>query len=133
MTYLYNEEINGGFVVAGQKMLGVLKGLIISYLITIILLFAVAVVVYKVGISDTVLSGLITAVYIFATFLGGFVTGKKVQEKKFVWGALFGFTYILIAVALSAIVGGAEAGTLVPRITKCVMCVAGGMLGSMLA
>ena len=56
MTYLYNEEINGGFVVAGQKMLGVLKGLIISYLITIILLFAVAVVVYKVGISDTVLS-----------------------------------------------------------------------------
>ena len=94
MTYLYNEEINGGFVVAGQKMLGVLKGLIISYLITIILLFAVAVVVYKVGISDTVLSGLITAVYIFATFLGGFVTGKKVQEKKFVWGALFGFTYL---------------------------------------
>lgn len=118
---------------AGQKMLGVLKGLIISYLITVILLFAVAVVVYKVGISDTVLSGLITAVYILATFLGGFVTGKKVQEKKFVWGALFGLVYILIAVALSAIVGGAESGAVVPRITKCIMCVAGGMLGAMLA
>lgn len=118
---------------AGQKMLGVLKGLIAAYLITIILLFVIAVAVYKIGMSDTVLNGLITAVYILATFLGGFITGKKVQERKFVWGAVFGLMYILIAVTLSAVTGGAGDGATVPRVTKCIMCVAGGMLGAMLA
>ena len=117
----------------GQKMLGVLKGLIISYLITVVLLFIIAVIVYKVGISDTVLNGLITAVYILATFLGGLITGKKVQEKKFVWGSLYGLIYILIAIALSLAIGGGEGLAMVPGVVKCVMCIAGGMLGAMLA
>lgn len=120
-------------MVAGQKMLGVLKGLVTAYLITVVLLFVIAVAVYKIGMSDTVLNGLITAVYILATFLGGFITGKKVQERKFVWGAVFGLMYILIAITLSAVMGGAGDVTLVPRVTKCIMCVAGGMLGAMLA
>ena len=40
---------------ASQKFMGVVKGLILSYLLTIIMLFITAVVVYKVGISDKVL------------------------------------------------------------------------------
>lgn len=118
---------------AGQKMLGVLKGLIVSYIITIVLLFITAVVVYKVGISDMVLSGLITATYILATFFGGFITGRKVQEKKFLWGVVFGAMYIIIAMILGRLLGGGETGAMVPRITKSIMCVAGGMLGAMLA
>ena len=37
----------------GQKMAGVMKGLICAYILTIAFLFITAVVVYKVGISDT--------------------------------------------------------------------------------
>ena len=69
---------------ASQKFMGVVKGLILSYLLTIIMLFITAVVVYKVGISDKVLGILVVVIYIVATFAGGFVTGrKKVREKAF--------------------------------------------------
>lgn len=59
-----------------QRMTGVLKGLIFSYIITVVLLFAIAVVVYKVGISDSVLNILVVLVYIVSTFVGGIITGK---------------------------------------------------------
>lgn len=39
---------------ASQKFMGVVKGLILSYLLTIIMLFITAVVVYKVGIRCSV-------------------------------------------------------------------------------
>ena len=71
---------------ASQKFMGVVKGLILSYLLTIIMLFITAVVVYKVGISDKVLGILVVVIYIVATFAGGFVTGRKVREKRFLWG-----------------------------------------------
>lgn len=74
---------------ASQKFMGVVKGLILSYLLTIIMLFITAVVVYKVGISDKVLGILVVVIYIVATFAGGFVTGRKVREKRFV-GMVYG-------------------------------------------
>lgn len=118
---------------AGQKITGTVKGLIVSYILTIILLFIIAVVVYKVGISDKVLNLLVVAVYIIATFVGGFYTGKKVEEKRFLWGALYGIMYISIALIISLLIGGAPGGAALQRVTKCIMCVAGGMLGAMVS
>ena len=60
---------------ASQKFMGVVKGLILSYLLTIIMLFITAVVVYKVGISDKVLGILVVVIYIVATFAGGLCYG----------------------------------------------------------
>lgn len=88
---------------ASQKFMGVVKGLILSYLLTIIMLFITAVVVYKVGISDKVLGILVVVIYIVATFAGGFVTGRKVREKRFLWGMVYGLTYISVALTVSVL------------------------------
>ena len=88
---------------ASQKFMGVVKGLILSYLLTIIMLFITAVVVYKVGISDKVLGILVVVIYIVATFAGGFVTGRKVREKRFLWGMVYGLTYISVALTVGAV------------------------------
>ncbi len=117
----------------GQKLMGVTKGLIVSYILTVILLFITAVIVYKTEISDSVLNAVIVAVYIICTFVGGLVTGKAVKEKRFLWGAVYGVMYILIALAVSAVLGGSSDGAAMSCITKCIMCVAGGMLGAMLS
>ena len=109
---------------ASQKFMGVVKGLILSYLLTIIMLFITAVVVYKVGISDKVLGILVVVIYIVATFAGGFVTGRKVREKRFLWGMVYGLSVLFTG-------SGDREGIAV--ITKCIMCVAGGMLGAMLS
>ena len=127
---------------ASQKFMGVVKGLILSYLLTIIMLFITAVVVYKVGISDKVLGILVVVIYIVATFAGGFVTGRKVREKRFLWGMVYGLTYISVALTVSVLftraafiridtISRTREGIAV--ITKCIMCVAGGMLGAMLS
>ena len=68
---------------ASQKFMGVVKGLILSYLLTIIMLFITAVVVYKVGISDKVLGILVVVIYIVATFAGGLCYGQKSQGEAF--------------------------------------------------
>ena len=115
---------------ASQKFMGVVKGLILSYLLTIIMLFITAVVVYKVGISDKVLGILVVVIYIVATFAGGFVTGRKVREKRFLWGMVYGLTYISVALTVFTGSGDREG---IAVITKCIMCVAGGMLGAMLS
>ena len=117
----------------GQKMAGVMKGLICAYILTIAFLFITAVVVYKVGISDTVLNIIVAAIYILSTFVGGFITWRKVQERRFIWGMVFGILYISIALAIGAVMGDSGGGAVMPRVTRSVMCVAGGMLGAMLA
>lgn len=114
---------------ASQKFMGVVKGLILSYLLTIIMLFITAVVVYKVGISDKVLGILVVVIYIVATFAGGFVTGRKVREKRFLWGMVYGLTYISVALTVSVLFTGSGDREGIAVITKCIMCVAGGMLG----
>lgn len=117
----------------GKKSVSIVKGLIISYLLTIIMLFIIAVVVYKIGISDNTLNILVILVYIVATFVGGFYTGRKVEEKRFIWGALFGLMYITVALLVSLMISGEAGGGGVQRVTRSIMCIAGGMLGAMLS
>ena len=117
----------------GQKMMCVVKGLLISYILTVVMLFIAAVVVYKTDISDGMLNAVIVAIYIVSTFIGGLITGKAVKERRFLWGAVYGVMYILIALAVSAVLGGGSDGAAMSCITKCIMCVAGGMLGAMLS
>ncbi|MFR5028828.1 MAG: TIGR04086 family membrane protein, partial [Coprococcus sp.] len=106
---------------ASQKFMGVVKGLILSYLLTIIMLFITAVVVYKVGISDKVLGILVVVIYIVATFAGGFVTGRKVREKRFLWGMVYGLTYISVALTVSVLFTGSGDREGIAVITKCIM------------
>ena len=117
----------------GQKMIGVARGLLISYILTVVMLFIAAVVVYKTDISDGMLNAVIVAIYIVSTFVGGMVTGKAVRERRFMWGAVYGILYISIALTISAILGDDPDGAALACVTRCIMCVAGGMLGAMLS
>lgn len=116
-----------------QKLFGALKGLIIAYIITMLLLFVIAVVVYKAGIGDTALNLLVIAVYVTATFAGGCITGHCVKERRFAWGMAFGVMYILVSLILSALLGDSGDTSWVSCAARSVMCVAGGMLGAMLS
>ncbi len=117
----------------GQKMMCVVKGLLISYILTVVMLFIAAVVVYKTDISDGMLNAVIVAIYIVSTFIGGLITGKAVKERRFLWGAVYGILYISIALTISVILGNNPDSAVLPCVTRCIMCVAGGMLGAMLS
>lgn len=110
-----------------------LKTLLFSYILTGVLLALLAFLLYKMGLGEKVVSIAIIVIYVVATFFGGFVAGKKLKSKKFLWGLVMGAAYFLVltAVSLSAGPDGLKMGN--DFLTTLVLCAGGGMLGGMLS
>jgi putative membrane protein (TIGR04086 family) len=68
-----------------------------------------------------------------ATFFAGFMTGKKIRNRRFLWGLLEGCAYFLVLAAVSFAVGQGKTGIDTSFFTTLVLCAGGGMLGGMLS
>lgn len=109
------------------------KSLIFSYIVTILLLLLLTLLVYKAGLTEKMVSIAMIAVYVIATFLTGFLVGKKMQNRKFLWGLLMGAAYFLILLLVSLVVNKDAGGLGNSVVTTLVLCAGGGMLGGMLS
>lgn len=116
-----------------MKVLEVIKSLVVAYIITGIALAALAFVIYKWDVNETVTNIVILAIYVLATFIGGFITGKRVQERKFIWGFVLGACYILIIYGVSMILSASLNMISTASVLAAVLCLAGGMIGGMLS
>lgn len=114
-------------------ILFLLKTLLFSYILTGALLALLAFLLYKVGLTESMVSIVIIAIYVASTFFAGFVAGKRLKNRKFLWGLLMGSAYFLVLLGISMILGE-PAGQLGDSVvTTLVLCTAGGMLGGMLS
>lgn len=114
-------------------ILFLLKTLLFSYILTGALLALLAFLLYKVGLTERIVSIVIIAIYVASTFFAGFVAGKRLKNRKFLWGLLMGSAYFLVLLGISVILGE-PAGQLGDSVvTTLVLCTAGGMLGGMLS
>ena len=110
-----------------------LKCLLFSYIITGLLLMLLALLLYKLKLTEQIVSIGIIMIYIAAAFFAGFVTGKKRKEKKFLWGLFMGTAYFLILMGVSLAVNRG-AGELSGNVaTAFLICAGSGMLGGMLS
>lgn len=109
------------------------KSLLFSYILTAALLALLAFALYKLGLSEKTVSIAITVIYVVGTFFGGFVMGKKMGSRKFLWGLLMGTVYFLVlaVVSLCAGKGNIQMGT--SFFTTLALCAGGGMLGGMVS
>ena len=117
----------------GMKALEVLKALIVAYIITGLALAALAFAVYKLELNESTVNIIITVIYIAASFIGAFITGKRVKEKKFLWGAILGLAYIFVIYVAAAILSKGFNLTSTTSITAFFLCMGGGLLGGMLS
>lgn len=110
-----------------------LKTLLFSYIFTGVLLALLAFLLYKLGLGEKAVTAAIIVIYVAATFFGGFIAGKKLKNRKFLWGLVIGAAYfvVLAAVSLSAGESGLQIGN--SFLTTLVLCAGGGMLGGMLS
>lgn len=110
-----------------------LKSLLFSYILTAVLLMLLALLLYKAGIGANIVSIAIIAIYVTATFFAGFLAGKKMQSRKFLWGLVMGGLYFLVLAAISFAINRSvgELGT--SFFTTMVLCAGGGMLGGMVS
>lgn len=113
-----------------SKSLSILKGIIIGYILTFIMLILLTYLLFKYDISNSQIYIGIVMTYIFATLLTGITTGKKVKENKWVWGALSGFIYFIILFLISILINK-EVTSIKEIITMLALCVGGGTLGGM--
>lgn len=117
----------------GKKFGTVIKGLIISYAVTGLLLAVLAFLVYKFEFTETITDLAIIIIYVAVTFIGAFVVGKKVKSQKFLWGFLLGLLYILIISLVAIILGQVFSVTSTASLTTAALCIGGGLLGGMLS
>lgn len=110
-----------------------LTGLLVSYLITIAALVIFAFFLYKLRLGDEAMKAGVMVIYILATLAGGFFMGKKVMQKKYVWGLVMGALYFLVLWGVSLCIPQSQGDIGMNAFVAFVMCLAGGMLGGMVS
>lgn len=116
-----------------DKILILMKSLLVSYVLTGAFLVLLAVMLYKFSLSEKIVSICIIGIYIIASFLAGFLTGKKIGSKKFLWGILMGIVYFIILALISVIANHSFKDVGTNFFTIFILCAASGMLGGMLS
>lgn len=107
--------------------------LLTAYIVTAIILFLLAFLLFKLRLSEQVISVGIIITYALSCFVGGFLAGKKMKQKRFMWGLFMGLGYFIVLLILSLVVSK-DAATMADSIfTTLMLCAGGGMLGGMLS
>lgn len=111
--------------------------LLVMYLVSGILLLFLAFLLFKMDLSEEVVKIGVIAIYIISGFCGGFLIGKQMQDKKYLWGLLAGGIYFVLLFLLSLLVkqGMGEMLALEPlRIfTTLILCMVSAMAGGMIS
>lgn len=115
------------------KLFSILKGLLFSYIITAFVLLILALLMLKLDLSGAVISGGINFAYIISAFIGGFFVGKKVEQKKFLWGFLMGVFYFLIIMLLTLIINRSSSLPMGNLLIVFIISSMSGMLGGMVS
>lgn len=110
-----------------------LRTLLFSYIITGGLLLLLAFMLYKLKLKENIVSVCIIAIYIISTFFLGFVTGRKIGEKKFLWGLIMGSAYFIVLLTVSLCINKNVGDIANDLLTTFLMCAGSGMLGGMLS
>lgn len=114
-------------------LIRILKVLFVSYLLTGILLALIAGILYKFQLEDGKVQIGIILMYIFSCFIGGFLAGKTMKNRKFLWGLCLGILYFAVMLLISLAVNQGLQETSSGFITTFLLCMGGGMLGGMLS
>lgn len=111
----------------------VMKALLVSYVLTGGLLLLIAGLLYKFQLDEGKIQIGIILTYILSCFVGGFLAGKMMKSRQFLWGVLIGLLYFLVMTLVSLAVNRELSGTSSGFVTTFLLCMGGGMLGGMLS
>ena len=110
-----------------------IKALLASYIVTGLLLLVLALLLYKLRLSESAVNVGIIAVYVVSCFLGGFLEGKMMKTRKFLWGSVCGLLYFTILAVISLAVNQSFSGGSSHFVTTLALFLAGGTLGGMVS
>ena len=106
-----------------------LRSLLISYVLSGILLAALAFALYKLRLKEGQVNLMVYAVYLLTCLCGGFLAGKRIRQRRFFWGLL----YFLVLFAVSWAMNMGSAIDMERSVTVMGICALGGTIGGMLS
>lgn len=116
-----------------SKAMVIIKDLLISYIVTGILLLILAFLIYKLDVSSMILNAGIILTYILSNFIGGFLLGKSVEQKRFLWGIVMGAIYFAVLIITTMLTDTIVGIDMSETISVLVICLFSGMFGAMLS
>lgn len=122
--------MKSGFVT--ERLIALLKCLLAAYLITGLLLVAVAGLLYKFSLGENVVDIAIIVVYCVSSMLAGLFFSKGAASRRFIWGLAAGAAYFLVICAVTFAVEGHIHLLSNSGVTTLFICTGSGMLGGML-
>lgn len=87
-------------------MKNIIKGVLISFITTIILFLILAVILANTSISENVINPSIIVLSSVSIFLGAGSIAKKMQKKGIIIGGIIGFIYMILMYIISSILSG---------------------------
>ena len=97
------------------------------------MLLILALLLYKMNLEESKVAAGILITYIISGFIGGFVAGKGIAVKKYLWGLGVGILYFLILIGVSAVSGRILLQEGMHLFTTMILCAGSGMMGGMLS
>lgn len=110
-----------------------LLSLMMGYLVTILGVLLIAFILLQFQISEKTVDIGIILLYIISSFVAGFIIGKKMQSRKFMWGLATGLCYFSLLLIISIIMQKQLETNPREILTIIFICAGSGMLGGMVS
>lgn len=114
-----------------MKLKAILRSLFLAYALSGGCLLLLALLVFRLDLSEGPVTAGILVIYVLSCMAGGFFAGKVLRREKYRWGFLVGFCYFVLLAAVSFGVQGKWDMSPAHAITTFFMCLGGGTLGGM--
>lgn len=113
-------------------ILQVIKGVVLAYVVSAVILLALAFFMFQWDVSEGFVRGGIIFAYVLSCFISGMVVSKYHSGRKYLWGLLMGAAYYVILLITSMICNRAVFMSIPGILPALFLCLFGGMLGGML-
>ena len=107
-------------------------GLAVACVFTVAGLLLLAFLTCKMGLGEQSVRWGIGILHLVCPAAGGWVMGRKMGWRKYLWGLIFGGVYFGLLAVISLLFGEEAATGESPLLLTGLLCLGGGMLGGML-
>lgn len=109
------------------------KAVLVSFIVSSILLLITSALMMNSNMSASVVSALVIVTYMISNFLSGFIMGKGMEHKKYLWGLASGGIYFVVLFLISLVAMGVKDFSIFHTIRTMLICALSGMVGGMLS
>ena len=74
-----------------DRIIKLIQTIVVAYFVTTVLLLVLALIAFKTGMKETIVTTGIYCIYILSTAVSGFVIGRKIKSRRVLWGMAAGF------------------------------------------